>query len=104
MKKILVLGRRPIFSGLHSYLIHHAQTYGWQISVGDFSESAAQERIGTSAKWRLQFLLISKTRGKPEEQSRQQMLSFLSSPALHPRCHRYVLLKKHLLTASYVSG
>jgi phage replication-related protein YjqB (UPF0714/DUF867 family) len=46
MRNILVLGAGRSSSSLIAYLLSHAQQGQWHLTVGDFSEKAAKEKIG----------------------------------------------------------
>jgi saccharopine dehydrogenase-like NADP-dependent oxidoreductase len=104
MKRILVLGAGRSSSACISYLIKNASANNWQLTVGDISESAAKERIGTSAN----AVAISFNIDNAEESrtaiSNADVVISLIPAVFHPAVAKLCLAeKKHLLTASYVS-
>ena len=48
MKSILILGAGRSSSSLINYLLENAAAKGWEVTVGDFSENVAREKVGTS--------------------------------------------------------
>lgn len=104
MKKILVLGAGRSSSALISYLIKNASSNDWQVTVGDFSVKAAQERIGSSANAKaISFNIENTEESKASIQNSDVVISLIPA-SLHPLVAKICLAeKKHLLTASYVS-
>ena len=49
MNKILVLGAGRSSSSLICYLLNKAAAKGWEVTVGDFSEKFAREKVGNSS-------------------------------------------------------
>ncbi len=104
MKKILVLGAGRSSSACISYLIDNASANDWQITVGDFSESAAKERIGTSVNAVAISFDIENTEASRDVISKADVVISLIPASFHPQVAKLCLAeKKHLLTASYVS-
>src|SRR5260221_6935824 len=104
MKKILVLGAGRSSSACISYLVKNASTNNWQITVGDFSESAAKERIGAFANADAISFNIENTEASREAIGKADAVISLVPASLHPLVAKLCLTeKKHLLTASYVS-
>jgi len=104
MKRILVLGAGRSSSACISYLIDNALVNDWQITVGDFTKSAAKERIGTSANAVAISFNIDNTEASRAVISKADVVISLIPASFHPLVAKLCLAeKKHLLTASYVS-
>ncbi len=104
MKKILVLGAGRSSSALISYLITNGSTNDWQVTVGDFSKAAAQERVGSSSNAQaIAFTIENLEESKSAIRDTDVVISLIPAN-LHPLVAKICLAeKKHLLTASYVS-
>jgi saccharopine dehydrogenase (NADP+, L-glutamate forming) len=104
MKKILVLGAGRSSSACISYLINNASANDWQVTVGDFAESAAKERIGAASSAVAISFDIDNEGASRTAISKADVVISLIPAGLHPRVAKLCLAeKKHLLTASYVS-
>ncbi|HEV8512660.1 MAG TPA: saccharopine dehydrogenase C-terminal domain-containing protein [Cyclobacteriaceae bacterium] len=104
MKRILLLGAGRSSSACISYLINNALANNWQITVGDFSESAAKERIGSSSNAVAISFNIDNTGASRAVISKTDVVISLIPAGFHPLVAKLCLEeKKHLLTASYVS-
>lgn len=104
MKKILVLGAGRSSSACISYLIDNASTNNWQITIGDFSESAAKERIGGARNAIAISFNIDNTEASRAVITKADVVISLIPASFHPLVAKLCLEeKKHLITASYVS-
>ncbi len=104
MKSILVLGAGRSSSSLISYLLAEAVKYNWRVTVGDFSEAMAKERIGNSSAGKAISFDITNTEASANIIEANDVVISLIPANLHPLVARLCLQKqKHLLTASYVS-
>lgn len=104
MKKILVLGAGRSSSSLISYLIKNAAPNDWHVTVSDFLESAAQQRIGASSNASAIAFNIENDEASRLTIREADVVISLVPAMLHPRVAKICLAeKKHLLTASYVS-
>jgi len=104
MKKILVLGAGRSSSACIAYLINHALTHDWQITVGDVDESSAKEKIGSSMKATAISFNIENLEASRAAINKVDVVISLIPAALHPLVAKLCLAeRKHLLTASYVS-
>ena len=75
----------------------------WEVVVGDVSLAAARERIGNSARGRALAFDIHDESSSAIIRASDLVISVLPA-VLHPVVARKcILLRKHLLTASYVS-
>ncbi len=103
-KSILVLGAGRSSSALISYLLENAENGGWQVTVGDYMEQAAKDRIGHSKFGTAIRFNIEETELCSEAVSAADVVISLVPADLHPRVAELCLkFNKHLLTASYVS-
>lgn len=104
MRSILVLGAGRSSSSLIEYLLSHAPKMHWRVTVGDVSEAAAKERVGTSAHGMAIAFDVKKEGAEAIFANHDLVISVL--PAMfHPLVAKFCLRhKKHLLTASYVSA
>lgn len=103
MRNILVLGAGRSSSSLIKYLLDHAQTCDWQVTVGDFMEETASEKIQRHQRGRAVRFDINESESINLVSAADIIISLLPAN-LHPLVAiRCLELKKHLLTASYVS-
>ncbi|MFM7487893.1 MAG: saccharopine dehydrogenase family protein [Cytophagales bacterium] len=103
MPKILILGAGRSSSSLIDYTLNQSEKLGWDVSVGDFSQQAAQERINQRKATAIAFD-IQQTEASRAEVSAADVVISLIPAHLHPLVAKICLEeKKHLLTASYVS-
>jgi len=101
LKKILVLGAGRSSSACISYLIDNASANDWQITVGNYTESEAKERIGTSANAVAIPFNIDNTEASRDAISKADVVISLVPASFHPLVATLCLTeKKHLLTAS----
>src|SRR6185312_1075311 len=101
MKNILILGAGRSSSSLISYLL---QQKLWYITVGDFSEESAREKIKGYDNARAIAFDIANEKLKKEEIAKADLVISMLPPVHHltvaETCVEY---GKHLLTASYTS-
>jgi saccharopine dehydrogenase-like NADP-dependent oxidoreductase len=103
-KSILVLGAGRSSSSLINYLLDQAKVNQWQVTVGDFSEQAAKERIGNATQAKAIRFDITDTESSSKAIASADVVVSLIPAHLHPLVAKICLAeKKHLLTASYVS-
>lgn len=99
-----MLGAGRSSSACISYLIRNALANDWQITIGDFDESAAKERIGSSKNGTAISFNIENTEASRTAISKVDVVISLIPASFHPLVAKLCLAeKKHLLTASYVS-
>ena len=103
MKKILILGAGRSSASLISYLLKQSQQQGWEVTVGDYSEENARERVKGYNARAIAFEATNESL-KREEVAKADLVISMLPPAHHltvaETCLEY---GKHLLTASYVS-
>src|SRR5688572_17165406 len=104
MKTILVLGAGRSSSSLITYLLNNAPAYDWQIVVGDISARSAVERIRSSRHGSaVRFDIREEANSRANIEAADVVISLLPAN-LHPLVAKLCLqLKKHFLSASYVS-
>ena len=104
MKKILILGAGRSASSLIEYLLKVAATNDYEVTVADTSLESAKQKTKKNPRSRPILLDTSdeaKTRAEIERADLViSMLPAFLHPAIAAQC---VKLKKHLVTASYVS-
>jgi saccharopine dehydrogenase-like NADP-dependent oxidoreductase len=104
MKKILVLGAGRSSSSLIEYLLKIAATNDYEVTVADTSLELARQKTKKNPRSR-PILLDTNNEIKTREEIQRADLVISMLPAfLHPAIAiQCVRLKKHLVTASYVS-
>src|SRR5688572_23586675 len=104
MKNVLVLGAGRSSSSLIAYLLENAQKHEWRVVVGDTSLQAAQEKVGHHPEGKaILFDVLDESAATQSLLDADIVISLLPAH-FHPKVAAYCLsLKKHLLTASYVS-
>lgn len=104
MKKVLVLGAGRSATTLIKYLLDHAESEDWQVTVGDFNMAAAEEKVAGNARGRaIRFDVYDESARKQEIAAADLVISLLP-PQLHVLAARdCVADRTHLVTASYVS-
>ena len=103
MKQILVLGAGRSSSALISYVLANASSNQWVVTVGDLSVQAARERIGSSPGVAVIFDIRDEVSSARIISEADIVISLLPAD-FHPLVARIcVEMKKHFLSASYVS-
>jgi saccharopine dehydrogenase-like NADP-dependent oxidoreductase len=104
MKTILVLGAGRSSASLIRYLLDNAGTFHWKVIVGDVSQDFAREKLGGSPHGEaICFDALDPASSTAAIGAVDVVISLLPA-TLHPQVARYCLeLRKHLVTASYVS-
>jgi len=104
MNKILVIGAGRSSTSLINFLLQHASVANWIVTVGDFTEALAREKIGSSAFGKSIPFDIHDEHIAGEAIAGTDVVISLLPAHLHPVVARHCLtLNKHLLHASYVS-
>lgn len=104
MKKILVIGAGLSSSSLIEYLLKNSEEHNWKITVADMSEDLAKFKVKEHKNARpIGFDIFNEVQTKEEIQNSDLVVSMLPA-AMHPKVAKVCLeLKKHMVTASYVS-
>lgn len=104
MKNILVIGAGLSSSYLIKYLLEQANIFNWQITVADSNTEAAENKIANQKN--AKAIKLNATDNEQVEQlvSANDLIISLLPAFMHINVARNcVSLKKHLITASYVS-
>ena len=104
MKQVLLLGAGRSSSALIQYLLHHAQTDNYHVTVGDISVESARQKSGNHASASaIAFDILDEIQRKAEITKATVVISLLP-PALHYLAAiDCVAIGRHLITASYIS-
>jgi saccharopine dehydrogenase (NADP+, L-glutamate forming) len=104
MKHILLLGAGRSSYSLIQYLLHHATSENWDVTVGDFSLVLAQEKVRNHPKGNAIQFDINNSELADNEIAKADVVISLLPPNLHLKAAQACLkFGKHLLTASYIS-
>lgn len=101
---VLIIGAGRSSSALISYALRKAETLGWTVTVADADPGAAAAKIGDHPRGRAAWLDVAKANDRRELIGRADIVVSLLPAHLHIEVARdCITLKKHLVTASYVS-
>lgn len=104
MKKILLIGAGRSSSALIKYLLETGLQKNWSITIGDVSVELAQEKCkGFSGARAIKFDVNDAAQREYEVQCSDLVISLLPPHLHHLVAVDCVKLKKHFLTASYLS-
>jgi saccharopine dehydrogenase-like NADP-dependent oxidoreductase len=104
MKKILLIGAGRSSTSLIDYLLHHAASGNWELTVGDFSEQAVHEKTkGHPASRPIRFDIDDREQTLAEVGRADIVISLLPAHMHISVARMCVALGKHLVTASYVT-
>ena len=104
MKKILILGAGRSSSSLIEYLLKTAVTNNYEVTVADTSLELARQKTKSHPRSRTILLDTNDETNTHEEIQRADLVVSMLPAFLHPAiAAQCVKLKKHLVTASYVS-
>ena len=103
MKRILVLGAGRSSSSLISYLLKHAKSQGWQVTVGDYNLETAVEKVkGHPDAEVIQFDIMDETRSLEVIRIADIVISMLPARFHIHVAELCIQVGIHLVTASYV--
>ncbi len=104
MKNILVIGAGRSASSLIKYVLDNSATENWKVTVGDVSLELAKQKIGNHPNGRALLFDITNDQQRHEEIKHSDIVISMLPPFLHLDVAKdCVRLKKHLVTASFVS-
>jgi saccharopine dehydrogenase-like NADP-dependent oxidoreductase len=104
MKNILLIGAGRSATVLIKYLLDNAAENEWFITVADADPQLAQQKIGTHPNGRAAWLDVQKTNDRRDLIARHDVVVSLLPVYLHMDvAHDCITLRKHLVTASYVT-
>ncbi len=104
MNNILILGAGRSASACIRYVLERASEHNWFVIVADADHELAAKRVGNHPNGRGVWLDASKVNDRRDLIGRSDVVISLLPPQLHLEvAGDCILLKKHLITASYVS-
>ncbi len=104
MNRILIIGAGRSSSALINYVLEKSVSYGWQVTVADADPAAAEAKIKGHPRGVPAWLDVMKVNDRRELIGRSDIVVSLLPAHLHLEVAQdCIRLKKHLITASYVS-
>jgi saccharopine dehydrogenase (NADP+, L-glutamate forming) len=104
MKSILIIGAGRSSTALIHYVLKIAKERGWFVFVGDADPGLAEKKINNHPNGRALWLDVTKANDRKDIIGRADVVVSLLPAHLHLEvAHDCIKLKKHLITASYVS-
>jgi len=104
MHNILIIGAGLSSGALVRYVLENAETFGWHVTVADADPHKAQRQIEGYPKARTAWLDVLKINDRRDLISRADVVVSLIPAHLHLEVALdCIKLRKHLITASYVS-
>lgn len=104
MKRILIIGAGRSSSALINYVLSKAEALSWQVTVADADPAAAEAKINGHPRGIPAWLDVMKTNDRRDLIGRSDIVVSLLPAHLHIEVAQdCIRLKKHLVTASYVS-
>ena len=104
MNNILIIGAGRSSTALINYVLNEAKKFGWFVTVADSNPDLAKDKINGHPNGRPAWLDVTKTNDRRDLVGRADIVVSLLPAHLHIEvAHDCIRLKKHLITASYVS-
>lgn len=104
MKNIFVIGAGRSASSLIKYLLDNSQAEGWKVTVGDVAIDLARQKTANHPNARpIAFDIFNEQQREEEIGEADIVISMLPATMHFNVAKDCVRLKKHLVTASYVS-
>lgn len=104
MNSILIIGAGRSATACIQYVLDQSKAYGWSVVVADADPQLAEAKIGNHPNGWSTWLDASKTNDRRELIGRADVVVSLLPAHLHLEVAQdCIKLKKHLITASYVS-
>lgn len=104
MRNILVIGAGRSSSTLIQYLLQHATEEDWKVTVGDLSIELAQKKTDNHPRGQAVFFDAFVDEIRREEIQKADLVISMLPPHMHLVVAREcVMLKKHMVNASYLS-
>ncbi|TXF88339.1 saccharopine dehydrogenase [Neolewinella aurantiaca] len=102
--RILIIGAGRSSAALIKYCLDKSEELSWTVTVADADPAAAAAKIGDHPRGTSAWLDVTKTNDRSDLISRADIVVSLLPAHLHLEvAHDCIRLKKHLITASYVS-
>ena len=104
MNRILIIGAGRSSTALIRYVLNKAKENNWTVTVADNNPELASAKVNGHPNGRSTWLDVAKVNDRKELISRADIVVSLLPAHLHLEvAHDCIKLKKHLITASYVS-
>jgi len=104
MNNILIIGAGRSSTALINYVLDQAKTRGWSVTVADADPELAARKVNNHPNGRSAWLDVMKVNDRRDLIERTDIVVSLLPAHLHLEvAHDCIRLKKHLITASYVS-
>ena len=104
MNNILIIGAGRSANALINYVLEQAKTYNWFVTVADADHELAARKVAGHPNGRSTWLDATKVNDRRELIARADVVVSLLPAHLHLElAHDCLKLKKHLITASYIS-
>ncbi len=104
MNNILIIGAGRSANALINYVLEQAKTYNWFVTVADADHELAARKVNNHPNGRSTWLDATKVNDRRELIARADVVVSLLPAHLHLElAHDCLKLKKHLITASYIS-
>jgi saccharopine dehydrogenase-like NADP-dependent oxidoreductase len=105
MKQILLIGAGRSATTLIHYLLEHAETCGWHLTVGDLSEELARRKVGQHPRASAIAFDVANDDQRRSEIAKADIVISMLPAHMHISVAKDCLdLGKHLTTASYISN
>ena len=102
--RILIIGAGRSSTALISYCLRNSERLGWNVTVADADPAAAAAKVNDHPRGTAAWLDVTKTNDRRELIGRSDIVVSLLPAHLHIEVAQdCIRLKKHLVTASYVS-
>lgn len=102
--RILIIGAGRSSSALIKYCLDKSEELSWTVTVADADPAVAAAKVGDHPRGTSAWLDVTKTNDRSDLISRADIVVSLLPAHLHIEvAHDCIRLKKHLITASYVS-
>ena len=102
--RILIIGAGRSSTALINYCLDKSEALSWTITVADADPAAAAAKVGKHPRGASAWLDVTKANDRRDLISRADIVVSLLPAHLHIEvAHDCIRLKKHLVTASYVS-
>ena len=102
--RILIIGAGRSSSALINYALRHSEELEWNVTVADADPTVAAAKVNGHPRGQTAWLDVTKTNDRRELIGRSDIVVSLLPAHLHIEvAQECIRLKKHLVTASYVS-
>lgn len=104
MKKILIIGAGRSTASLTEYLQHNAAEHDWQLTIADMALNQARERVGDDTRSTAVAFDVADDMHRTSLISEHDLVISMLPAHMHVAVAKdCIALKKHMVTASYIS-